>query len=412
MNAQALPYAADNAAPPRFSLKDQERRHNRLHYRAQLATLLEGLAAADLTATTYRVMLDTLARMLRQGRTTEAVTSDWMATRLGVGRNAISAAYGALEARAYIRRVAVKHRGAPTRTRLIGICAGLIDGQIPATFFGGAAAPVAEGQGAGQGADTACDAQGTSVKCVGVQRTASESTAREDRASEGRATDRMALTADAIEEATRSLAETQDAAQNARVATTDPAPPARPAPIDPAPVAPFVFNATINQAMTDKVPSDMRLLAMQARSLTECPIQPAWGLTEAERRHYLALIPKREPRPAPRAPSATLREDLPPPTPELTAAWRVMLPKLKKITGSDEKAFALADQISYQVVDGDLGKGNALRGIRVGVSLVEQGLWTEPHRYLYYRHRWAGNTQRSMLHALLAGQGDARQTVH
>lgn len=356
MHAHAsAPYATPASHRRQLSPKAVERRQNRLHYRAQLATFLEELAVADLTGTSYRVILDTVSRMLRRGSCTEAVGNEWVAQRLGVGRNAVSSAYAALEAAGFVRRVAVKHRGAPTRTRLINVAATLVDGAIPAQLTQlpeqGATAP--------SHAPRAPVARSAAVQACPEPAPASQ-------------------------------------AGRAEVPPTEAKPPKTPEPTAPK----FIFSQAVYDAMVAKVPLDRRMHAMNARSPKECPVDPAWSLTADETAHYLALVPKPEPVRTKPTPTAESQRVAVPQDAEMMRALAYAHERLSKITGSPAKAAELGDQIAFQVTQG-LGGGDIMGGVRAGISLVGKGRWKEPHTYRWFKSKWSGLTARAYMNAAL-----------
>ena len=349
---------------PSYTHQSVARTHHRLHERARLIKFLEALVEADLTPGGYRVMLDTLARLLRQGRASEAVTTDWMAMRLGIGRNAVGTAYCALERAGFLKRVAVKHRGAPTRTRLIGISAALICEAIPDEL------------------DTP------------LQADAQEPTP-----------------ADGMHEASP---EPEQAAHGVPVQPAD-----SPEKIDeagqgdapPAVAEAFKFDPIVYASMVRKVPREYREQAASARSVKDLIVDDAWCLTTTETAHYLRLVapdagqpPKRNCAPRVTCPGATVSR------PVALALWEA-IPKLQTKAGSKAAAVALADQIAFQVEKGGLGKdAGPAAGVRAGVSLVLKGAWRRPYQYV--ADEWSGAVLRGVIAASPDQARDAQKTVH
>lgn len=355
-----------------FSAKGVERHHNRLHDRAQLATLCDSLAAADLTATSYRVMLDTLARMLRRDCHTEAVGNEWIAQRLSVGRNAVSNAYNALEQGGFLRRVAVKHRGAPTRTRLVGIAAQLI-GNLPAWEQPEPEPVSMAGEGAGQTIEH------------------SEAMLR--------APDPVALNI-AKEEPTGVTAN-EEAQKNGEAGQgSDPADT----------VLAFKFNPRVFRSMAEKVPTEFRARASAARSTKELTVLDEWCLTQDEIAHYFRLVPPDVGVPPKNcAPRVTCAGVLASP-PVALALWEA-LPALQAKAGSKAAAAVLADEIAFQVERGGLGKNDGMAaGVRVGLWLVRQGRWSKPKGFL--SAEWSGAVMRGVIAASSEKASDARKSVH
>lgn len=342
-----------------LNAKTVERKNNHLHYRAQLANLCELLAREDLTATSYRVALDTIARMLRRGSATEAVPVAWVAARLGVHRNAISLAYGSLETLGVLHRVPVKRRGAPTRTRLVGLAAGLVDGAI--TPF----VNVASGPTEPLGPDSPANDEPPMSAPIAV--VASEPTPEPVT---------PPATAVAIQQESR---------------------------------AAFAFSASVNASMIAKVPYDDRLRAMQTRNGAMPAIEASWGLTDGEAAHFRALVPKAEAAPIKRKEARASKVM---PSHALAGALLQVLPKLVLLTGCEAQAHVVADQIAYQAQCGGLGRGNVLAGVRAGVKLVERQVWTEPRDWVSHSPQWGGISLRARIGALGGERDDAQQTVH
>lgn len=353
-----------------FSAKAVERHHNRLHDRAQLATLCDSLAAADLTATSYRVMLDTLARMLRRDCHTEAVGNEWIARRLNVGRNAVSNAYNTLETGGFLRRVAVYHRGAPTRTRLVGIAAQLI-GNLPA---GEQPEPVSiAGEGAGQTIEHS-EAMLRAPHPVALNIAKEEPTG---------------VTAN--EEAQKN----GEAGQNSDPAQT---------------VLAFKFNPRVFRSMAEKVPTEFRARACAARSTKELTVLDEWRLTPDESEHYFRLVPP-DARVPPKncSPHVTCAGVLA--SPQVALALWEALPGLQAKAGSKAAAAVLADEIAFQVERGGLGKNDGMAaGVRVGLWLVRQGRWSKPKGFL--SAEWSGAVMRGVIAASSEKASDARKSVH
>ncbi len=357
---QALSAAAQQLFPS-STRKSVARTHHRIHERAQLIKFLEALVEADLTQGGYRVMLDTLARLLRQGRASESVTTDWMAMRLGIGRNTVGTAYGALESAGFLKRVAVKHRGAPTRTRLIGIMEELIDGKIPDEL----ATPLQADAQEPTPADEAPLEPEQAAHGVPVQ--PADSPERIDEAGQG---DEPPTVAEA-----------------------------------------FKFDPIVYASMVRKVPRECREQAASARSVKDLVVNDAWCLTKAETEHYLRLVapdagqpPKRNCTPRVTCPRATVSR------PVALALWEA-LPKLRIKAGSKAAAVALADEIAFQVEKGGLGKdAGPAAGVRAGISLVLKGAWRRPYQYVV--DEWSGAVLRGVIAASPDQAGDAQKTVH
>ncbi|KZC39858.1 hypothetical protein RHOFW510R12_01030 [Rhodanobacter sp. FW510-R12] len=398
MHAHAHESAGYARNIPFVHFKSAERRQNRLQYRAHVAALCDELARANLSATAMRVALNTLARMIRRGSSTEAMPVAAVAEQLGVHRNAVSAAYSGLESAGLVKRIAVKHRGAPTRTRLTGAAALLVDGKTPGSPesstgpdrpLGGDGADIRPSGGHG-GVDSMA---GHPEVCAAPSFPAA-----------GSCTVQYSIP-EAHHEV---LPEAPDAT------SAQPAQPVRaesPKDGTEGKAAPFLFDKAINDSMAAKVPSEARMRAMQAKSYADVPLDLAWGLTDREVEHFRALFPKEE-KPAPRRAVAHARQAKLTASPDLAAALTQSLQRLQAITGSKAQAFALSDQIAYQVATKGLGQGNVLAGVRAGVRLVESKRWSEPRGWSSDRSEWSGITLRSLLGATAHREGHAHPIVH
>lgn len=394
MHAHAHESAGHTRKTPFVHFKSNERRQNRLRYRAQVAALCDELASANLSATAMRVALSTLARMIRRGSATEAMPVAVIAEQLGVHRNAVSAAYASLETAGIVKRIAVKHRGAPTRTRLSGLAAALVDGKTPDISeidSGAGLANVSQMEGNEPGLPAENDdhiGSGHALCSAPSSCPASSCTAQ------------YSNKADAHSEVT---------VPPTTAISAQPGQPARPD--DEGRVERFVFDKDINDSMAAKVPADARVRAMQARSPADVPLELSWGLTDREVEHFRALFPKPE-KPAVKklaghAPQPKLLA-----SPELAAALVQSLHRLEALSGSKTQAYALSDQIAYQVAAKGLGQGNVLAGVRAGVRLVESKRWSEPRGWSSDRSEWSGTTLRSLMGATSHKEGHAQQTVH
>lgn len=361
---QALSAAAQQLFPS-YTHQSVARTHHRINERAQLIKFLEALVEADLTQGAYRVMLDTLARLLRQGRASESVTTDWMAMRLGIGRNTVGTAYAALERAGFLKRVAVKHRGAPTRTRLIGITAALICEAIPDELDTPVEADAQQPTPAEGLRDEAPLKPEQAAYSVPVQ--PAESPEKIDETGQG---DEPSLVAEA-----------------------------------------FKFDPVVYASMVRKVPRECREQAASARSVKDLVVDAAWCLTKAETEHYRRLVapdagqpPKRNCTPRVTCPGATVSR------PVALALWEA-IPKLQIKAGSKAAAVALADEIAFQVEKGGLGKdAGPAAGVRAGVSLVLKGAWRRPYQYV--ADEWSGAVLRGVIAASPDQARDAQKTVH
>ncbi|OZB73375.1 MAG: hypothetical protein B7X33_00010 [Lysobacterales bacterium 13-68-4] len=393
MHAQhsaSTPYARNT---PFVHFKSAQRRENRLQYRAQVAALCEQLANADLSATALRLALNTLARLIRRGSTTEAMPAAVIAEQLGVHRNAISAGYASLEAAGILKRIAVKHRGAPTRTRLVGRAAEVIGGKTHTTTGTEECGANIEHTPAHPGPISADDTLPSIVLSTNETH-AEQSPGMDEVASPISCTTAFTITAE--ESAARKEGD-ESAPEESVVASGG--------------AGRFVFDKAVNDAMIAKVPSEIRQMAMRARKPSDLRIDLAWGLTEREVEHFRALVPKPE-KPLAVRPRHTEAKSLPLAGKDVTDALSYLMPRLEKAAGSTAQAFAVADQIAYSVIAKGLGQGNALAGVRAAVKMVEGKRWGEPRGFAAERDHWSGITMRSLVCATPSRTGHAQNSVH
>ncbi|TAN24994.1 MAG: hypothetical protein EPN31_16275 [Castellaniella sp.] len=362
----------------------------------QLASVLERLVGANLSASAMRVGLDTLARLLRQRRTNEAVPAQWMADRLGLHRNAVGLAYGSLVDAGVFRRIPVAERGAPTRTAAAG----------PALMLLAAvrAASISRADPAGQTMASSCGEPTESHhRWRGVRPAAKklkQPPPTTPAANDAPRTESETLTTRSGKEAhgidkTAGQGST-DAEPTATVIETAQAAPREDRHLDP----PFRFDPSVNASMTAKIGKDALYLVMRHTPGMPFQVDPAWRLTESETEHLLAMLPKRENRPQ--------RAATPPQTrvapPAIAKAAMAAIPRLAAALGA-ERAGQLVDEIAYQVVEKGLGKGDLAGGVRAGVAIALAKRWTTPRGF---SDDWKG----AVVRGAQQEEGDARQTVH
>jgi hypothetical protein len=297
-----------------------------------LIELCNRLVKADLTATGYRVMLDSLSRLIAAGRNTEAVPLEYMAKRLGIHRNAVSSAYEALATAGVLKRAVVKHRGAPSRTTLIGPAASLVS-RRPAVS--GASETAEQGSQMSEPWPALPEIQPKKPNLTPV----SEHTAQQPAG-------RAAVNPAQILEMTRSLPE---AAQRAAL-----------------------FHQGPPEAFV---------------------IDPAWGLTDAQADALRRMLPKETPaaRPANCAPRVRASGEVA--TDAIAVALFKALPALTQVSGCAKRAGEVADEIAYMAQTGRLGHGDPLAGVRAGISLVKRGTWAKPKGF---HEAWRGAVTRGM----------------
>lgn len=362
----------------------------------QLASVLERLVGANLSASAMRVGLDTLARLLRQRRTNEAVPAQWMADRLGLHRNAVGLAYGSLVDAGVFRRIPVAERGAPTRTAAAGPALMLL-----ATVR---AAAISRADPTGQTIASRCGEPTESLHRLRSVRPAAKKPQQQPpttpAANEAPRTESGTLAITSGED-TNPVASTAGQGSTAAAPATTVIETAQAVPTedrhrDP----PFRFDPTVNASMTAKIGKDALYLAMRHTPGMPFQVDPSWRLTDSETEHLLAMLPKRENRPQ--------RVAAPPPTrvapPALAKAAMAAIPRLAAALGA-ERAGQLVDEIAYQVVEKGLGKGDHAGGVRAGVAIALAKRWTTPRGF---SDDWKG----AVVRGAQQEEGDARQTVH
>jgi len=327
---------------------------------AIVAELFSRLVKADLTAAGYRIALDQLARLLQQGRVTEAVTTQWVADRLDLHRNAVGAAYRDLETAGVVRRIPVRTRGAPTRTALIG----------PAEKLVQALRDTAAGQ-------------------LRVIRAESPSSP-ELQAPKPPATIQPTITELTPPERARPITAAPPAVEEGDAPAVKHEPP-----LDP----------LAHLARAQRIPAVARESAMAFRGdPAALPIDPTWNLTPEDVAFVRRLVPAPEkvPRANCKPRVAAAREIAPRDIAE--ALWNAM-PRITEATGS-KRAGEILDEIAFMVLVRGLGRGDRLGGIRAGVSLVSAGRWKRP---LGFDTAWYGAVLRGLQ---TAKESNAHETVH
>lgn len=344
--------------------------------RERLANTLQRLVDADLTASGYRVVLDTLARLLRTSNTSECVPVQWMAERLHIHRNAVSAAYAAAERVNFLRRIPVAERGAPTRTALAGPLLATL--RLLAT-------PSPE-------------------RVEELRRVEATPGTRHGPPATPQRTPRPRITAPAVAKKANTHAA---APAQGREVTVDPVTPGATeatASSDPTPMpvpARAAFDPTIQATLRTKVGHDVMYRVMTHPPGKPFAIDPAWGLSTAEAEQLQLLVPTPERRPAPKAQAtrpSTVCVDVPP---AIARAALQTLPKLTELVGG--RAAKLIDEIAYMVAEKGLGRGDVAGGFRAGLHLVGQGTWSTPRGF---HPAWIGAALRA------AQNGDAHKSVH
>lgn len=339
----------------------------------------------QLTGMAKRVLAYLSDRAIRHRTSSEAVPVADIAAALRVHRNAVSLAFNQLEAAGLVKRIAVKHRGAPTRTKLIGRAA-----RFASAF---ASIVIAESESAGPvGPDPFVKAiHHDTAACVDPVSAFSHSVASEATDKEGQGNGQH--------QDEPELASEPEIPQDIATSSSEGAGEVATA---------FKFDREINASMMAKVPAETRLMATHGLLASKVP-EAAWMLTEAEANHYRALFPKPEPKRVHRRcgaqegskPLATL-------TPAVRQGMTAILTRLRQATRTEQEAQLVADQIAFMVEHKGLGRGNAISGAYAGLKLVEDKRWSEPRDWPAVSLFWRGATFR----ALLDNQVDAHRNVH
>lgn len=336
----------------------------------------------QLTGIAKRVLAYLSDRAIRHRTSSEAVPVADIASALRVHRNAVSLAFNQLESAGLVKRIAVKHRGAPTRTKLVGRAAKFAASFAHIVGFGSDPAGPADPEWLVKLPD---DEVGTSTGPAQV--IAPHAKAAEVAEGEGdvrEAAENASVPLPSIQKAAPDIATPPQEA----VVTTPVTTQKTPAP------APFKFDREVNASMIAKVPAETRLDAAQGLAASKKP-DPAWQLTDAEAAHYAALFPKPEekPKPAPRAASKPVVHV----TPVVQEGLTSLITRLRRATKTEQEALLCADQIAYMVECKGLGRGDAVAGLHAGVKLVEDKRWSQPHDWSSVAHFWCGATVRALL---------------
>ena len=365
--------------PARLPGPDQQR-----DIRLALISLFDRLSKNDLTAAGYKIALSTLARLLSQGRVTEAMPVDTVAHALRLHRNSVGAGYQALVEVGLIRRIVNPNRGAPTRTTLTGPALALLkcidNGRLP--------------QDGSYPLEATTDSPATAQS--------HDDSAERTPNAQAVPSLHTAVTHDVIaHDPIRVIDEDQ--------ITCDipDAPPAPHQPREEASKQAKHFSPDTFAVLHQKLSKDVIYDVLQGR-VRRKDINQDWGLTEQEIECLLSMSPKPEPRPA-----TTKRAALPVHAVPTTAEPRLAkclfdaLPRLASALG-DQRAATVIDEIAFSVTHKNLGHGDRLGGARAGISLAMQGKWNTPHGM-------SGDWRGAVLRGLTAAhnkQSEAQETVH
>jgi len=319
--------------------------------------LYRRLATADLPASAFRLISDILARLVADGRTSECVTTQWLADRLGLHRNAITAAFQALENAGLIRRTAVKKRGAPTRTTLIGPAAALIE------------------KGALIRPESRSDSSPPSTKkeiAVAVPQTDG---GRPRSAEAPKQPQALIRPESSYTERPTSVTRVDPMAQLARA---------------------------------NRIPEEAKRAAMEYRGdPATFPIEAAWHLDEQDRVFIRNLIPRREPTvPSTNTSPRAIPRGETAPAAIASSLW-MHLERLSFLTRCPKRAAAVLDEIAFSVLARNLGRGDTQAGIRAGLSMVARGQWRTPKGF---QSHWYGAVARGV--QTHSSSSVAQETVH
>src|SRR6185312_4128787 len=396
-------------------------------------SLFDQLVRADLSGAAYRVVLDTLARLLRHGICTEAVPVDWMADRLQVSRNTVGAAYQAAEEAGLLRRMTVAARGAPTRTSLAGMALRLAQvAGDPARVSTGNSSRSVRRSGTGDDRHHGARQRPRDWRDPGRVATHLEEAWHEgrDAMSPGDLMDPVEVTEAATDTPPgNALA----VAENEALSSCDPGrvtegaseplhdandgmghPPhsgpihAEPTELqigatDPARVT--VSPLELMEAI-GRLPAEARLAASQTRDGGTLILDPAWALSDDDEALLRRLVPPKEsPRPSTAAAKAP-RTGIVASNVVASALWQNMY-QLEAIVGKG-RALVVADEIAFQVMQKQLGKGDLAGGVRAGLSLVSSNRWKTPRGFT---PDWQGAVERA-IRSTTNSADDAQKTVH
>ena len=329
--------------------------------------LFDRLVHADLTASGYRVALSTVTRLIRQGRTSEAVPTAWIADQLGLHRNAVGNGYSALVTAGLVRRIPVLVRGAPTRTTLTGpalTLARVLSGQ-PTLGTGGICAESAALKSGSNGPENdrfkKTGPSGPMINLSDFEHGESDSSYE-----------------------TEDLPDQSPFASESDPGRVTPAASDSPASDDAqaSPKAPDTrrtFGPEIHGAVAAKVPPEVLYEAMQT-GVSRSDINAAWQLSDEEAECLVNYSPKREPRKTPQPSTSTIRAVPTSAPPRLAKLLWESLPMLAAKLG-DMRAAEVMDEIAYMVTLKNLGQGNQLGGGRAGLHLVQTGRWKSPRGF-------------------------------
>jgi hypothetical protein len=361
--------------------------------RYEFTALLDRLATSELSAASYRLILSTIARLLRQGRTSEAVTTQWVGDQLDLSRNTIGDAYSDLSEAGLVKRIVNTARGAPTRTSLTGPALGvvrLLRDVRSITLPAAQAAPRA--------------ASASSEPRVPVQsqlpHAALSSRTDDPAASDQHVIEHVDSTGPMV-----SSAPVQN--DQLMVEPSDLALPSDPIWVTVQSTA-VRYSPEVHASALAKVPPEVRYETMQG-NLKPADLDAAWDLTDDEKACLLSYCDKREPRPVPtaqqkRAPVVAVPTSA---HPELAKALYERRPLLASKVG-DERASQVMDEIAYMITLKNLGQGDLLGGARAGTSLVMAGRWSTPRGMTV---DWLGAVARGLEEASPAWPGDAQKNV-
>lgn len=295
----------------------------------ELCRALETMLSGNLTSTEWAVGVTHLLHHIRTGRTRVRWSNEILAKKLGLHRNAVGRAYSGLQNRRIIGREAtLRRREAVVKVWLLPEIIRSVDG-MPAV-------PTAE------------DRENSARPAVQVP------------------------------QPTRS-----------RVCVE----PARSRPDTRVPAAEIVSKASDARFVLPPPLEQARLLASLAPQVREALAdatlageperfepRPEWDLTPDTVAFLRSTIPDRRVAPEPPSRPPASQSRVPQVAPTIAAALAEAAQRLPamQVERAGRAVSAVLDEIAYSVATGQLGAGNALRGVRAALAIVRRGAWTRP----------------------------------
>lgn len=169
----------------------------------------------------------------------------------------------------------------------------------------------------------------------------------------------------------------------------------------------FVPDPEVSARVTQKLGPDAMYQVLQHPIGKPFVPDPAWQLDDVELQHVRALLPRREApahaKPTSTSPAASRAGAIAPPT--IVAAAMDEWGWMTEAFGAT-RAMQILDEIAFQVMFKNLGRGNMAGGVRAGASLARNRQWTTPRGFT---PDWHGAVTRGLL---TMEQCDAHISVH